>query len=858
MSGPESLLWERWEEIDRLLSEALDLPPEAREAHVRRGLGDDPALGDLVGRLVARLAADHDRVVAPAASLVAAAFGPAATGDREADLPAGTDVGRYRILGQRARGGMATVYEAERNDGAYRQRVALKVLRRGLDTDDLVRRFRTERQILSSLSHPNIARLLDGGSTPDGRPYLVMELVDGQPITANADERRLEVRRRLGLFLAVTDAVHAAHRQLVVHRDIKPSNILVDGDGRVKLLDFGIAKLVAEDGEHTAVEARALTPDYASPEQLQGGAISTAADVYQLGLLLRELLTGVRPGALGREDPAPRPSRLASRTFEGAAQPEERAAARGTTPTRLARELAGDLDLIVDKALRSDPEARYTSAEELGSDIRRHLRGQPIRAHPESARYRMGKFVRRHWAGVAALIGAMVILLGYAITVTVQSRLIITERDRAEQEARKAREVTEFLVQLFHGADPNQTGGEQVTARELLDVGVREIDADSHMEPAVRAAMLAAIGRSYDQLGLYGEARAVLERALLERHAAHGPEHLAVADDLNSLAQVVSGMDRDSGLALFDRALKTSEAVGGAEHPLTGRILADYGATLAQGYSGRQRGTEMVHRAVAILRKAPAEHRADLAHALAVSAYGQAPAVGIPLLREALEIRRAIHGEYHTTVAGSLSDLGLATEVVDPIAADSLLEQAMRIMVAIHGERHGGSLGIMNNLAGVRRDRGAHAEAEPLYRRVLELRRELHPERRLPQAYALYGLGLTQVGSGRPVEGEARLREALGILREEVPGSPLVDFTQAAIGQALAAQGRFAEAERLLIPASRAVQGAAVHPIDRARILKLVVRLYQDWGRTDQGEVYRARLDSLVAAEPLAGYPIRN
>ncbi|HEX6047642.1 MAG TPA: serine/threonine-protein kinase [Gemmatimonadaceae bacterium] len=253
--------------------------------------------------------------------------------------------------------------------------LALKVLRRGLDTADVVRRFLTDRQILSSLSHPNIARLLDGGSTPDGRPYLVMEFVDGAPITAWADARRLDVGARLALFLQVADAVHAAHRLLVVHRDIKPSNVLVDTDGNVKLLDFGIAKLLEDDAEQTQVGSRAMTPDYASPEQLSGDVVTTATDVYQLGLLLRELLTGVRGLAGSRHgDDAPvRASRFAIRTVQHATPPVQRAAARGTTPDRLRRALAGDLDIIVAKALRPEPEGRYASADGMASDVREGL-----------------------------------------------------------------------------------------------------------------------------------------------------------------------------------------------------------------------------------------------------------------------------------------------------------------------------------------------------------------------------------------------------------------------------------------------------------------------------------------------------
>lgn len=854
------LLWERWDEADRLLAGALELPAAERVAFVQRTAVDDTALGALVLRLLDRTATDDSRVTAPSESVVAAAFGTDDASGALTDLTPGTAIGRYVIVARRARGGMATVYEAERSDGAYQQRVALKVLRRGLDTEDMIRRFLIERQILSSLAHPNIARLLDGGSTPDGRPYLVMELVEGEPITGYADSQRLDLRARLQLFLGVADAVHAAHRQLVVHRDIKPSNTLVDAEGRVKLLDFGIAKLLAADAEHTEVGVRALTPEYASPEQLRGEPITTTTDVYQLGLLLRELLIGLRLSAGDTQPGAPplRAARLAARAVDGSPSAESRAAARATTPGRLARQLSGDLDVILDKALRTVPEERYASADELGADIRRHLRGLPILAHPESARYRVRKFVQRHRVGVAAVMAAVLLLVGYALTVTVQRQRIAAERDRAEQEARKAEQVTDFLVHLFRSAEPNQGGGERVTARELLDVAARQLEGELADEPSVRAAMMSAIGRSYYQLGLYRDAGAMLERAIRERQEPNGSGPDALASDLNSLALVTVASDRDRAFELFDEALRTAEHAVGPNDPLVGRILTDYGEVLDRLGTGAARGRGMVQRAVGIFRAAPGDVRKELAHALTVSAYGQPPDVSIPLMREAMELRRAVHGEKHTLVATSLSDLALATQRVDPLAADSLLQQALKILVAIHGERHVTPLGVMNNLAALRRDRGAYAESEPLYRKVLAMRRELYPDHRRSHAYALYGLGLVLAETGKAVEGEALLREALSILEQEASGTALVPLTRAAIGHAFSKQRRFAEAEQMLIAANDEIQRSRISPVDKAKVLERVVSLYERWGRPGRSNMYRSRLDSLIAVERLAGFDLRG
>ncbi|HEX9564740.1 MAG TPA: tetratricopeptide repeat protein [Gemmatimonadaceae bacterium] len=853
MSADE-LLWRRWNEVDALLAGALELAEADRESYIARETINDPELGALVTRLLERLSTDRGRLTAPSGEVVRAAFGDAGAG--EVDLAPGTVVGPYVIVGRWAQGGMATVYEAERADGAYRQRVALKMLRRGLDTMDLVQRFLRERQILSSLSHPNIARLLDGGAAPDGRPYLVMEFVEGDPITTHADAKRLDVNARLDLVQQVAGAVHAAHRQLVVHRDIKPSNILVNADGSVKLLDFGIAKLLEGDTEHTQVGVRALTPSYASPEQIRGESITTAADVYQLGLLLRELLTGIRPqhDDAGAEALPVRASRLATLEWRGAPPAVERATARDTTPERLARQVSGDLDVIIAKALRPEPEQRYASADELASDIRRHLRGLPIAAHPESRTYRLRKLVRRNPWGAAAPIVAGVALVGYALTTTVQTRRVATERDRAEQEASKAAEVTEFLVQLFQGANPNEEGSGQVTVRDLLDRGLGEIETEPNGDPAVRAAMLSAIGKSYYQLGQYQQARRVMEQAVAERRAAHGGMHRDVASDLSQLAQLVARTDRPAALLIFADALDVAEQTAGPTAPLVGRILTLYALTLSRANQEDARVQAMLDRAVAILRAAPGDNRAELATALSAAAYGKALDIALPRMREALMLRRAVYGDRHAGTAMSLSDLALATERVDPIEADSLMQEALTIMEAVHGTRHASTLGIMNNLAGLRRDRGAYREAAPLYRQVLALRRELYPDESGGQAYALYGLGLSLAESGSPREAETHLRDAYRILRiSESPGSILLTLTQAAVGYSLARQRRFTEAEPLLAGAATRIRDVPLNPVDRISLLERVVWMYRAWGRDAQAAGYEEQLDHARATRGDAG-----
>lgn len=843
----DPLLWARWPEADAILEAALDLPPGERAAHVHRAIPEAGPFRDLVLRLVDRLEGDHARVSSPDESLVEAVFGPAET---QGDLASGSAVGPYRVVEPLARGGMATVYVAERADGAYTQRVALKVLRRGLDTDDLVRRFRTERQILSSLSHPGIARLLDGGSLPDGRPWLAMELVDGAPITEHADARCLDPRQRLTLFLEVAAAVQAAHRQLVVHRDLKPSNILVDTEGRVRLLDFGIARLLEGDEAHTEVGARVLTPAYASPEQLAGGTITTATDVYQLGLLLRELLTGVRPVSGGDRLAAlaTRPSRVVFRADASAPGPGERAGRRGASPERLARVLRGDLDRIILKATREEPDERYHSAGELADDLRRYLAGQPVLAHPASLGYQARKFVRRHRWGAGVAAGLLVLLTGWVMTLVAQNARVARERDRATREAATAAQVTDFMVDLFHAADPDRAQGATVTVREVLAEGAARLREEEVEDPAARAAMLTAIGRSYAQLGFHAEAEAELQHALEAHRADPGRDAEALARTLHLQAQVVRQTDHARALQLFAEAESLAVANLGPDHPLVADILVESSFSIGALDPEDARVEERRARAVGLLRSAPGDVRGGLANALTVWARGKPPEVAIPLMQEALALRRAIHPERHSAVAASLSDLGLAMEAVDPVASDSLLQQAVDILHAIHGRHQPLLLTTMNNLAGLRRDRGDYARAEPLYREVLALRRQLHPEQRLPQAYTLYGLGVVLTETDRPGEGEASLRETLAILQAEVPRSPLLAITSAAIGRAVTLQGRHAEAERLLLPAWRDMVVAGVGTVELDRTIARIVALYDAWGRPAPAAAWRARADSLTRA----------
>ena len=463
---------ERWRRLNDVFHAASAVDTRERPDFLRQACADDPDLADEVARLLAA----HERP----AGFIEAAANPSARALLASDgVTDGQRIGAYRIIRQIARGGMGAVYLAERADGQYRQQVAIKLIKRGMDTEHVLERFRAERQILASLDHPNIARLLDGGTTDDGQPYFAMEFIDGQPIDAYADAHTLGIQDRLRLFLQVCAAVAYAHQHLVVHRDIKPLNILVTADGLPKLLDFGIAKLLdaeVDDATSTVTGLRLLTPEYASPEQVEGRHATTVSDVYSLGVVLYELLTGRSP--YRPKSRAPLDVAEAVRTTE----PPRPSQAAATVGSATARRLRGDLDTIILTALRKEPERRYQSVERLAADLQRHLDGRPVLARADSIRYRAGKFVRRNRAAVAGAALVLLALLGGTIATAWQARQARAAQARAEQRFNDVRKLANAVLFDYHDAIKDLPGA--LPVRERL---VR--DALGYLDPLAREAV---------------------------------------------------------------------------------------------------------------------------------------------------------------------------------------------------------------------------------------------------------------------------------------------------------------------------------------------------------------------------------
>jgi serine/threonine protein kinase/Flp pilus assembly protein TadD len=820
--SPERFRW-----ADALFDAALDLPTSERAAFVDQECGEDADLRTSVGRLLdAHGHADHF-LGRPAAEIAAPLLDPSAFPRHSSTPPIPPRVGPFRIIREIGHGGMGTVYLAERAGGEFRQRVALKLIRGGIATEYLVRRFVEERRILASLEHPGIARLIDGGITADGMPYFAMEYVEGVPIDRYCDEHRLSIEQRLELFCAVCDAVQHAHRNLVVHRDLKPSNVLVTEDRGVKLLDFGIAKLLGAEAEegHTGTGIRLMTPEYASPEQIRGEAVTTASDVYALGVLLYELLTGQhpfrRPGLSRKEverqllemEPE-RPSTAVVRPQVlarggtpalGLRDPGAIVAARGSAPERLRRRLRGDLDTIILKAIHREPERRYVTAEHLTADLRRHLSGLPVEARPDTWGYRAGTFLRRNRLAVAAGAAFVLVLAGFSVVATVQATRIQAQAERAAQAHGQTERLAALLLEVFTLSDPERARGQSVTARELLDRGVERVERDLAGDPEIQARMLETMGMAFRGLGSYDRARTLLERALVIRRRLHPGDHADLAVTLYNLAMVLRFQGEfEPAERHFREALAMRRRLFGDRHPAVVESLNGLGFVL-RGRGADAEAESLYREALASGRAVHGRPHLEIADALnglgvALSDRGSFEDA-VQAFREALEMYRALVGEEHPETGVVLLNLGRTFyRKGDLQEAEVYLRQAVDVSRRVQGDRHPVYALNLTMLADVLRGRRALREAESLYRLALEIQRAALAPKHANTASTLLGLGRLLMDRNRDSEAEPMLREALAIREEALVAKHWgIGLARSTLGTCLSRLGREAEAEPLLL-----------------------------------------------------------
>jgi serine/threonine protein kinase len=691
-----------WQEVFAAADRALELEPAERQAFIERCLRENPVLGAELKALLDGAAA-ASLFETPAAAFAGAFLQEALQNAHDDDHGEWPMFGPYRVRREIGRGGMGTVYLAERADDQYRKEVALKVLPPWGGRDQRrLQRFLDERQILAALDHPNIARLLDGGVTADGLSWFAMEYVDGQPIDAYCDRLRLSIEERLTLFCSVCSAVQYAHRNLVVHRDLKPSNILVTADGRVVLLDFGIAKLL---GEHptmtsavTATDDRLLTPLYASPEQIRGEAPSTATDVYALGLLLHVLLTGKYAYRLSSresydvaravlEQEPERPSVSAARDVASVAggpsqsSAPERALARGSTPVKLARRLRGDLDAIVLKAMEKEPSRRYTTADQLETDVRRHLNGLPVIAQPQRRFYSARKFLGRHRVSVGISTAVALLVLTLAVVMTVQRSRIRAQEVRIASARNRTENTSQYLLNIIQTLSPGSRGPEP---REILDSATALIERHLMADPEHRARLMFELAKVNHQLELNDRARRLLEISLTLRRALQPRPDLEIAETLHLLGAVLLAQD-SLGPAedAYSKALALRRQQRGARHGDVARTLVG----LSSVFRAQRRLPEaegLAREAVTIDESRGRDARADLAQstsALArVFADNGDQQTAVALFGRALTLVRETHAKDDPDVAAAVFELAAAlNRAGDHRRADSVYRDGFRL-----------------------------------------------------------------------------------------------------------------------------------------------------------------------------------
>jgi len=850
---------ERWDRVKAVLDEALDRPAgEEREAFLDEACAGDDDLRSEVESLLA----DDDGEVARFLSegVPQAEHGHSLFGG-EAALGDGARIGPYRIDGVLGRGGMGTVYRAVRADGQHEREVALKVIRPGLYSDNVAQRFRAERQILASLEHPGIARLYDSGLSANGRPYFAMEHVDGTPLDRHCEEADCSIDERLRLFEKVADAVAHAHRTLVVHRDLKPSNMLVTADGSPKLLDFGIAKLLDDeaigDAPVTHTGRPLMTPAYAAPEQVRGEAITPATDVYALGVVLYELLTGRRPYHFEKRTPShierviceTRPEPLST-----AAIPETPATAL-PQPARLKRRLRGDLDRIVMKALRKEPSRRYASAAELADDLRRYREGLPVEARPSTWRYRASKFFRRNRWRVGAATLLVLLLVGYAATVTVQSRRLAAERDRAQMHAEKAEQVSAFLTSLFEAGNPNVTQGDTITARDLLARGVERTEALAD-QPAVQAEVQSVIGRVYTQMGRYNKATPLLEKALATRRNLPtddpaSTERLAASvHNLGANQQVLNEIGRAE--RLYREALTHWRTLPDARRSMMVETLSNL-AGILRARSDYDAAKPVLREAITMARRLEGEKKKVLPVALANLAEirhreGDYPPAD-SLYRKALDLGTRVMGKHHPYVLVAQSNRAeLLRETGRPDRAEALQREVLKVRKTRYPE-HAVRIALSRTALGhALRTQDKHEASKQMYRTALTSLRAHVPGNHVYVADALNGLGAALIATGAPKQADSLLRESVDIRKEKRgPQSWEVAESKSFLGAALTARQRYAKAKPLLHEAYATLRRERSTDDSYTRqALQHLVQLYEDWRKPEQAAAWR---DSLAVAK---------
>ncbi len=819
----------RWERIQALFHEVADLPGPAQRAFLEAECRDDPALmAEVLGLLEEDARGDSllDRDVAHVAGQVLEQGIPPALLDQ--------DFGPYRMKQVLGEGGMGVVYLAEREDlGSV---AAIKILRDAWLSPDRRERFASEQRTLAQLNHPSIARLYDASTLPDGTPWFVMEYVEGVPLTQFCEEHASSIPERLRLFRAVCEAVEHAHRHLIVHRDLKPSNILVKPDGSVKLLDFGIAKqLDSLEGpvDRTRTGLRLMTPAYAAPEQILGEPVGIHTDIYTLGVVLYELLTGRLPFDLANRTPSEAETVIVEQ------RPERPSAA--AKEKSVSRRAWADLDVLCLTAMHIEPQRRYRTVEALIRDIDHYLAGEPLEARPDTFGYRLGKYVRRNWRPVSAATASFIVVVGLVVFYTVR---LATARNAAVAEAARTQRIQHFMLNLFQGGDEAVGPADSLRVVTLVDRGVRDAQGLDG-EPAVQAELYETLGSIYQKLGKLDRADSLLRTALAQRRALFGSDHAETAKSLVALGSLrVAQAEYKEAEGLIREGLEMSKRQLRPGHPAIASATVALGQALEE--SGQyQEGIKVLEQAVRLRSAAGGTPTAELAASMRELAnthfYAGHLAVADSLDRLVLALTRKLNGERHPLVAEDLINLGAVQQEwghykeaeqyyrqalditqafygpnhyktaagltvlgralrFEPQGNDEaarLFEQALVIRERVFGKVHPQVASTLNEMGGVALARNRFAEAEVLARRVLAIYRTVYGGKHAFTGVGVSNLASVYVAQQQYARAEPLYREAIEIFTESQGAEHLnTGIARIKLGRTLLRQRRYAEAVR--------------------------------------------------------------
>ena len=828
-----------WEKVDKLFAAAIELEDSKRLEFLKSKCGEDIRLLNEILSLL-----NEEQTIHPLLNKKASDF---INVDEKLNF-VGQQIGNYKLVEEIASGGMGTVFLAERCDGIFEQKVALKIIKPGLSTIPIIRRFQHERQILAKLQHPNIAKLFDGGVTEDRRPFFTMEYVEGVPIDEFCDQKKLNIKQRLKLFIKVCETVQYAHNNLVIHRDLKPSNILIQKDGSIKLLDFGISKVLSAESANidlptiTQTEINLLTPEYSSPEQIKNSSISVSTDVYSLGLILYKLLTGKNAHEFKLrtynefekvicETTIAKPSTVlvnsAKAIFEN----------RNANEKKLRKILSGDLENICLMALRKEPERRYASVEMLAYDIERYLDDLPILARKESFTYISKKFLIRHKAAAITAISLFFIINSVIFFYTIQLK---EERDKANLEAMKSEKIATFLKELFLVSDPDESKGETITARELLDEGAAKLSAGLDDELVIKSQLLNTIGNVYSNLGLYNSAEEIFKK-LKENKLLNNVDKETYIETLISLGNVYryKGNFNLAG-SLLNQALRECIKNLSDNNSLLGECYSSLGGYYYE-IGDFKKSSENYFKAEKAIKSNFGEENSKFADLLIGRANLEFDEGNLDksdsLYRKALKICIAINGEINANTANAENGLASVLRHKGEFKEAAVFyEKALQTRIKIFGNNHPDVAHTLNHLSRLYYNQEQYNKAEPLARKALEIRKNLYDEDHPEVSASKSSLAGTLMGLNKFKEAEKLYRAAYkSTIKKLGENHPYTPALLGNIGIALMKQQKYDEAEKDILQSIKMLE--KISNIRTSYISTRVVNLAELYNKTKKYEL---------------------